>query len=452
VRAGVASAVAAGALVLACLLPRVAWAADFFVERVATGLSRPVFATAPPGDEDRLFIVEQRSGSTGRVRILELDTGTLRATPFLSVPNVSAGNEQGLLGMAFHPDYASNGFFFVDFTDAAGDTVIRRYTVSADPDVADPLSAQLVLSIDQLQANHNGGWIGFGPDGYLYVASGDGGGSDDNDAGHTAGTGNAQDVTDNLLGKILRIDVDGDDFPADPDRNYAIPPDNPFVGEAGDDEIWAYGLRNPFRASFDRLTGDLYIGDVGQNAREEIDVQPAGSPGGENYGWRLREGTIATPTGGVGGPPPPGAIDPIYDYSHGGGPLEGNVVTGGVVYRGPARSLQGRYVFADFLTARIWTLRWDGSDPADFDGTNFSEFVDWGDAPAFEPDEGSLQQISSFGEDAAGNVYIVSLAGNVFRITWLGDVPGLGTTGVALLAALLAGVAAMLGRGLERGR
>jgi hypothetical protein len=306
--------------------------------------------------------------------------------------------------------------------------------------VADAGSAAPVLSIAQPQPNHNGGWIAFGPDGYLYVASGDGGGGDDNDTGHTAGTGNAQDITNNLLGKLLRLDVDGDDFPADATRNYAIPADNPFAGVVGDDEIWAYGLRNPWRASFDRATGDLYIGDVGQSNREEIDVQPAASAGGENYGWRLREGTIATPTGGVGGTPPPGAIDPIYDYLHGNGPFLGNSVTGGYVYRGPAASLQGHYFFADFIDSRLWSLRWDGSDPSTFDGTNYTELADHTADPDFAPDQGSLVNISSFGEDAAGNLYLVSLGGDVFRITALPAVPALGPVALAAVALLLAGL------------
>src|SRR5690606_38231904 len=170
-----------------------------------------------------------------------------------------------------------------------------------------------ILSFNQPQPNHNGGWIDFGPnDGYLYIATGDGGGGNDNGTGHTAGTGNAQDTTDNLLGKMLRIDGHGDDFPPDNPRNYAIPEDNPFVGVNGDDEIWSYGLRNPFRSSFDRANGDLWIGDVGQTRREEINYQPADSSGGENYGWRLREGIIPTP-GGVGGSRPEGNVEPIYD-------------------------------------------------------------------------------------------------------------------------------------------
>jgi len=389
-------------------------AQDFSVERIATGLSRPVFLTAPPADTSRVFIVEQRSGSTGRIQLLPLPSGS--ATTFLSISPVATGSEQGLLGLAFHPDFATNGYFYVNFTDAAGDTRIVRYHADGDPPVADPTSATMVLSISQPQSNHNGGWMAFGPDRYLYVATGDGGGGNDNGVGHTPEIGNAQDGTDNLLGKILRLDVDGDDFPEDATRRYAIPDDNPFVGEAFDDEIWALGLRNPWRPGFDRTTGDLYIADVGQGAREEIDVEPASDSGGENYGWRLREGTIATPTGGVGGPAPAGAIDPIYDYTHGFGPGQGRSVTGGYVYRGAATSLQGRYFFADHVSDGLWSVRWDGSDPSTFDGTNTTSFTDWTGTQAFTPDQGSLTDISSFGEDAAGNLYIVTLGGDVFRV------------------------------------
>jgi glucose/arabinose dehydrogenase len=417
---------------------------DWFLQRVATGLDRPVFATAPPGDLERVFIVEQRDGNVGRVRILELDTLTVLPTPFLSVSPVAAGVEEGLLGMAFHPDYASNRTFFVHYTNSSGNIVIARYqTQAGDPNLADPTTATTVLTVSHPgQSNHNGGWLGFGPDGYLYVALGDGGGG--NDPGN-----NAQDIESNLLGKILRLDVDGDDFPAEPNRNYAIPPDNPFVDITGDDEIWAYGLRNPFRASFDRATGDLYIGDVGQGAREEVDVQPSASAGGENYGWRLREGTIATPTGGVGGPKPPGAIDPIFEYTHDfEQEIWGISVIGGYVYRGAIKELRGRYIFADYWTARLWSLRWDGSDPLLFDGTNYGEFTDHADDPRFIPDFGTLGEISSFGEDGARNLYVTTVGGDVFRLTPLAVTPGAAGLGPLLPAALAA--AAWLG--LRRAR
>lgn len=363
--------------------------------QVASGLTRPVFVTAPPGDAHRIFIVEQRSGNVGRVRIVNLDTGVLYATPFLSVSGVSTGSEQGLLGLAFHPAYAENGYFYVNFTRADGDTVVRRYTVSADPDVADPNSAQTVLIVDQPYGNHNGGWLGFGPDGYLYVALGDGG--DANDPQNRA-----QNV-ESLLGKMLRLDVDGDDFPADPNANYAIPPTNPFVGVVGRDEIWAYGLRNPWRNSFDRLTGDLWIADVGQSAREEIDFQPASSPGGENYGWRCMEGTLCTGLSGCTCNAPE-LIDPIYEYSH----ALGCSITGGYVYRGTAVcDLRGTYFFADYCAASIWTFRYEGGTVTDF--RDRTEELD-PNGPA------TINSITSFGEDARGELYVCDLGGEVYRI------------------------------------
>jgi glucose/arabinose dehydrogenase len=395
---------------LALALVAYAARAEVTTVRVASGLSMPVFVTAPAGDTGRLFILEQH---TGQIRILDLDAGTLEPTPFLTVTDISVSDEQGLLGLAFHPDYADNGLFYVNVTNASGDTEIRRYQVSDNPDIADPESESFVIGYDQPQENHNGGWIGFGFDEYLYIASGDGGGTNDDDSGHTASTGNAQDITDNLLGKILRIDVAVDDFPEDESRNYGIPSSNPFVGKTGDDEIWAYGLRNPWRASFDMATGRLYIGDVGQGAREEIDVQPGESAGGENYGWRLREGTIQTPNA-VGGAKPAGAIDPIYDYTRGDGDFEGFVVTGGYVYRGPIAELQGRYFFADYASERIWSLVYDGSAPSTFNGTNYSELTDR--TAELDPPDASIDFISSFGEDAEGNLYIVDHGGEVFRI------------------------------------
>lgn len=381
------------------------------VSRIASGLDAPVLVTAPSGDMSRLFVVEQNNA---RILILDRTSGVIRATPFLTVPGVATGGEQGLLGMAFDPAYATNGYFYVNFTATPdGRTAVVRYQVSADPDVADADSATPVLSFSQPQANHNGGWLGFGPDGYLYVATGDGGAGDDQGDGHTEPGGNAQDLTGNLLGKLLRIDVSGDDFPADPGRNYSIPPSNPFVGQSGDDEIWAYGLRNPWRASFDRLTGDLYVGDVGQNATEEIDVQPASSGGGENYGWRLREGTHETP-GGVGGSPPANGVNPIYEYGHGSGSLQGFAVTGGYVYRGPIADLQGRYFFADFSNSRLWTLRFDGSAVGSFDGGNYTDLVDLTDSVI--ADAGSIDLISAFGEDSAGNLFVVDYGGEIFEI------------------------------------
>ncbi|TWT66819.1 Soluble aldose sugar dehydrogenase YliI precursor [Posidoniimonas polymericola] len=392
--------------------------------RVAS-VGGPIFATHAPGDTDRLFIATRN----GAIRVLDLTTGALLPTPFLSIPGVSTSGEGGLLGLAFHPDYAANGKFYVNVTQdddgevfqgasAPFSNYVHEYTVSAgDPNVASAASQRQLLEIPQPQNNHNGGWIGFSPnDDYLYIGVGDGGSGNDTGAGHTPSIGNAQDLyleasrgapaSRNLLGKMLRIDVNGDDYPAETDRNYAIPSDNPFVGgEIVDDEIWAYGLRNPFRNSFDRQLGDLWIADVGQGVREEINFQPADSTGGENYGWRLREGDIQTPSSGIGGPIPPDYVGPVYDYDHGGSQFSGNSVTGGYRYRGPDPSLRGQYFFADFAREHVWRF-----DPADPDATveNINTLI--------TADVGTVDQIAAFGEDADGNLYIVDLGGQVFRM------------------------------------
>ncbi len=402
------------------------------LERVASSLNSPVYATHAPGDQDRLFIVERG----GAIKILDLNNNSLIGD-FLTIPDVDAAGEGGLLGLAFHPEYATNGKFYVyvtvdngglDFQGATSpfSSRIRQYTVSANnPNVADSAPTE-ILSWIQPQANHNGGWIGFNPKTtpdqpqYLHITSGDGGGANDLGNGHTPSIGNAQDLTDNLHGKILRIDIDGDDFPGDANRNYANPSDNPFVNISGDDEIWSYGLRNPWRASFDRETGDFWLGDVGQNALEEINFLPADSTGGENFGWRLREGEDATPTGGVGGPLP-GAIDPVYQYDNSDDlslPFAGNSVVGGILYRGPDPDVQGRYLFADsrttsFTNANYW--QFDPSDP----GGSVQNIND-----SLVPDAGSRGFPVAFGEDAVGNVYVVDLGGDLFRIVTNNLVPG----------------------------
>ncbi len=351
-------------------------------ERIASGMAGAVFASSAPGRADELFVVRKDVGS-----ILILDPATSARSEFLAVPSseLTTGGEQGLLGLAFHPGYAVNGRFFVHLVNANGDIEVREYARSAsDPDRADPEPVRTLLTVPHPgQVNHNGGALAFSPrDGYLYVALGDGGGRNDP-------AGNAQN-TATLLGKILRLDVDGDDFPGDPARNYAIPPDNPFVGASGADEIWAYGLRNPWRIAFD-ANGDLYIADVGQNAREEVNYQPFGSRGGENYGWDLAEGSL--------GNPPPGAVPPVFEYGHD----VGQSITGGYIYRGDEPSLGGSYIFADFLSGAIWTL-----DVTDGTVTLRTSQIDSPDAP--------LEQISSFGVDGSGNLYVVSLVGNIFRL------------------------------------
>lgn len=389
-------------IVLAAVAVPLSWAssdkllaAPVEFQQVASGLDRPVFATHAPGDTERLFIVEK----TGTIKILHFDGGAV--TTFLNVPDTdSSANEEGLLGLAFHPDYQTNGKFYINVTvdnDANPEntqTHIRQYTVSSNPDIANT-TFESVLIFNQPQSNHNGGWMGFSPnDGYLYIMSGDGGGANDTGTGHTAGTGNAQDITNNLLGKVLRIDVDGTNGST---GNYGNPATNPFVGVTGDDEIWAYGLRNPWRASFDRVTGDLWMGDVGQSNREEINFQPADSEGGENYGWRIMEGSFKNPAYASQDPPDPNKL-PIYDYGRGNGEFQGGSTVGGYVYRGPDPELQGTYFFADSLSSNIWTLV---GEPGNIVVDNVRA-----DLP---PDTGTLNALVSFGEDAVGNLYLVKL-------------------------------------------
>ena len=355
--------------------------------RVASGLNQPLFAGAPPGDTHRLFLVEKG----GLIKILNLDTGQVLATPFLNVSTqISAAGEGGLLGLAFDPDFAQNGFFYVNMINTSGDTEIRRFHVSAGtPNQADPGST-LIIRIDQPdgRTNHKAGWLGFSPDdGFLYVPLGDGGGGGDPD-------GNAQNLN-SLLGKVLRLDVHGDDFPGDATRNYAIPADNPFVGASGLDEIWALGLRNPFRDSFDRGLGTFFIADVGQNMWEEVNI---GQSGG-NYGWDKFEGPDpfepGTPTGGT-------AIPPIFAYDH----SVGNVITGGYVYRGTSEGLQGHYFFADFGARKVFTLHFNGSTWVATERTD-----------QILANIGTLGNISSFGEDGFGNLYAVDFDGEVFRLS-----------------------------------
>jgi hypothetical protein len=315
-----------------------------------------------------------------------------------------AANEQGLLGLAFHPDYQSNGFFYVYYTDANDDARLARYSVMAgDPDDADETSELILLTIPQPQTNHNGGWIAFGPnDENLYIATGDGGGGGDGDSGHTPGLGNAQDITDNLLGKILRIDVDGNDGPG---GRYGIPADNPFVGSAGDDEIWSFGLRNPWRNAFDRDNGDLYIADVGQSSWEEIDYQPWTSSGGESWGWRCREGANDFNFSGSCGSLT--HRDPIAEYGHGGDPFRCSI-TGGEVYRGCAiPDLRGTYFYADYCSGQIWSLVVQGGV-----ATGQQERT----AELAPPDPPAIDSIASFGSDADGELYVLDLDGEVYKI------------------------------------
>jgi glucose/arabinose dehydrogenase len=351
------------------------------LEPVVGGLSAPLAVTSAGDGSGRIFVVEQ----AGTVRIVE--DGRLVERPFLDITDrVLSGGERGLLGLAFHPDYPDDPRLFVDYTDADGTTQIASFKVdSADPDRADPASEVRILSQPQPYANHNGGAIAFGPDGYLYISFGDGGSGGDPH-------GNGQSLA-TALGKILRIDIDA----TEGGRPYAIPDDNPFVAVAGaEPAIWLYGLRNPWRMSFDRATGDLWIGDVGQSAWEEIDVARAGT-GGLNYGWNRMEGSHCfRPASRC---EVSGLTLPVAEYSHDGGNC---TVIGGGVYRGAAQpALGGGYLFGDYCSGRIWAI-----DPGRNGPTK----------PVLVAESGAT--LSSFGEDEAGELYATDLsAGELLRVT-----------------------------------
>ena len=348
------------------------------LEPIVSGLSSPLYLTAPPGDLNRLFIVEQ----TGAIRIVK--NGALLPTPFLDISDrISAGGEQGLLGLAFYPDYANSGRFIVHYTNPAGDTHLSIFQVSGDPDLADAASEQVILTADQPYANHNGGQVAFGPDGFLYLGLGDGGAANDPE-------GRAQNLSD-LLGSILRVDVQSG-------TSYTVPGDNPFVGQAGiQPEVWSYGLRNPWRFSFDRATGDLYIADVGQDRYEEVDVAAASEGGGKgvNYGWNITEGDHCL---GGGECNQTGLTAPDFEYEH----AQGCSITGGYVYRGAAvPAIQGLYFYGDFCQGWVRSFRYAAG--------SVTEVTDW---PSLRPGGPVL----SFGEDAAGELYVMSSSGGVFKV------------------------------------
>ncbi|MDQ4039694.1 MAG: PQQ-dependent sugar dehydrogenase, partial [Actinomycetota bacterium] len=363
--------------------------------RVATNLSQPLFATAPAHDSSRLFLVEK----TGLIKIMDLATGQIAATPFLNVSSqITTTGEQGLLGLAFDPGFAQNRKLFVYMSTPGGDVELRQYQTSAmNPNVVDPASGVVVFRADfPSTTNHRGGWIGFGPDGYLYAALGDG-----------AVSGNAQSLA-NTLGKILRIDVNGADaYPSDPNRNYAVPPDNPthFDGIGGPVEksaIFAVGLRNPWRNSFDP-SGRLFIADVGASAAEEINLGRAGA----NYGWGRGTGQDDGPIS----PPDPRYTNPIYSYAH----WEGGSITGGYLYRGPNQSLAGQYVFGDFVRGTILTLTQDAGVWHAVDRT-----------AQVRPNTGTIDMVASFGQDASGTLYVLDLDGDMFRLSPSGGGSDLG--------------------------
>ena len=346
----------------------------------STGYSRPL--DIQNAGDGRLFIVQQR----GIIYVCD-SLGNRNTTPFLNLSSrvSQTGNERGLLGLAFHPDYKTNGYFYVYYTQSSGgQTVVARYSVSTNPDVADFNSEVRLLTYSQPYSNHNGGCIQFGPDGYLYIGMGDGGSGGD--------PGNRAQNGLNLLGKMLRIDVNG------PGGTYTIPPSNPFVNNSAvADEIWAIGLRNPWRFSFDRVTGDMWIGDVGQNAWEEIDFEPAGM-GGVNYGWRCYEGNNTYNTSGCG--PASKYENPVYVHQNSG--TIGCSVTGGYRYRGGAYSaMYGVYFYADYCSGRIWKIT---GSPGSWTGT---QLLNLGN-----------NEFSSFGEDQFGELYVAGLStGTIYKIS-----------------------------------
>jgi hypothetical protein len=428
------------------------------IERVAlTGVDRAVYATHSPDplDASKLFTVHQG----GQIRIIDLSTNNVLPTPFLTVPG-NSGTESGLVGLTFHPNYATNGRFFINRHDG-NQLRIEEYQRSANPNVANPTMVRPIWTHTQHSGSHNAGWIGFSPmeaaqgKYYLWRTTGDGGGPG---GGGTPGVGeeinvaqhdpqNRSQTLSEPHGKVVRIDV-GNAMPADafadPNNNYSIPPDNPFVlgpsnglPHVQGHEVYALGLRHPWRASFDRTTGDFYIGEVLQDTVEEINVIPNGDNRGLNFGWRLRDGLAATrttwvpPQGGtVGGPPPPNNTLPIYYYWHPSLPtyvpdpgtppnLRGNSVTGGFVYRGPIAGLNGYYFFGDFGPGQLWSLKFDGSQSQNFDGDNTLDFINWNindNTLTFSGGATTTSALAGFGEDQAGNVYLVRHNGEILRI------------------------------------
>ena len=352
-------------------------------EKIIGSLDMPVFLTAPKGSTDALYILEK----AGRVMVYDRKTKKMNAKPFLDIRDQIdiKMNEQGLLGMAFSPDYDTDRRFYLYYTDTKGDTQVSRFTVSVN---GKEISEEKLLTVPQDFRNHNGGWIGFGPDNFLYIGLGDGGSGNDPKQ-------RARDMS-NLLGKILRIDVSNK-------TGYEIPKDNPYLSEPDSlDEIYAFGLRNPWRCSWDMKTNMLYIADVGQNHWEEINAVSQDELKGADFGWRIREATHATPMKSVGGKKPKAAIDPIFEYDH----ATGKSITGGYVYRGKIKSIQGQYFYADWIMPKIWSITYDGKE--------VTEEKDW--TQLFSQKGKPINAISSFGEDPQGELYIISHVGNIYAI------------------------------------
>lgn len=372
-------------LSLALILTHTVCAAPTW-KSIVTGLRIPTWAGFVPGKPHLLWVIEQDG------IISEFDTNTQEKKIILDTRDrvERKGSEEGLLGLAFEPNFTSSGRCYVNYVNKKKFTSIDRLAYRNGS--IDPESRETILEYKQDFENHNGGWLDFGPDKMLYIGNGDGGSANDPKQ-------RAQDLT-TLLGKILRIDVSTV-------RGYEIPKDNPFANQANArPEIWCYGVRNPWRCSFDRVNGDFWIADVGQNQWEEINHITHKEGFGANFGWRLREGLIATPAKEVGGPAPQNSIEPVYVYKHGSAANEGFSVTGGYVYRGPIRELQGRYIFADYQNPRVWSFKIDGKQAVDMQD-HTSEWSKTGAKPV---------KISSFAEDHTGNLYAVDHVGIIYQL------------------------------------
>jgi glucose/arabinose dehydrogenase len=368
------------------------------LRRVGAGFSQPLYLAGIPGT-DQVVVVQKE----GRIRVLTPATGAIASVDFLDLTGqVAIDSERGLLGLAFSPNFATDRTFYINVSNLAGDNEIRRYRMMTGSNTqADPATADVILVLVQPAfGNHKAGWIGFANSGLLYVPTGDGGSGGDP-------LNNAQNPN-SLLGKVLRLDVSGDDFPADANRDYRIPAGNAFPGgTAGAPEIFALGLRNPFRASVDGLTGDLLIGDVGQNAIEEVDRLRPGDAGA-NFGWRLREGTQAY----NGGADSAAFTLPVAEYGHGTGPTQGRSVTGGYIYRGNVEGIRNNYVFGDFVSGNVWAVPATSLVPGQTVAASAFTRLN----TLLVPDAGTLSQISSFGLDTQGRLHIVTFGGDVFRI------------------------------------
>ena len=360
--------------------------AEIASKKIADGFQRPVWVGMPNLTAKQLWVIEQH----GVVSSVDPSSGNKEILLDIHNQVSRAGNEEGMLGLAFSPDFTKSGRFYINYVDKEHHTCISRFTWKDGK--VEAKDEEIILRFKQDFQNHNGGWIGFGPDKMLYIANGDGGSGNDPNK-------RAQDLG-SFLGKILRINVA-------PEKGYEVPQDNPFVKKSdAKPEIWAYGVRNPWRCSFDKTTGDFWIGDVGQNAWEEIDHITHKEGFGANFGWRLREGDIETPAKGVGGEKPKGSIEPVYVYKHGMAPSEGLSVTGGYLYRGPVLELQARYIFADYQNPRIWSFVEKNGKATDFKDHTES----------LQPEKGKIKQIPSFGEGLDGSLYLVDHSGSIYQI------------------------------------